>query len=69
MPGKQGVVDLADPSHRSLPIWHLAMDLEVTVDQATSSFPRDELYGLVSQVRRSSVSIPSIVAEDYGRGA
>ena len=44
------------------------MDLAGAVYQATSSFPRDELYGLVSQMWRSAVSIPSNIAEGYERG-
>ena len=59
---------MTDRGHRSLRVWHLAMDLAGAVYQTTTSFPRDEVYGLVSQMRRAAVSIPSNIAEGYGRG-
>lgn len=43
------------------------MDLARQVYFLTKSFPRDEIYGLISQLRRASVSIPSNIAEGYGR--
>lgn len=43
------------------------MDLSVETYRLTSSFPRDERFGLVSQMRRSSVSIPSNIAEGFSR--
>jgi four helix bundle protein len=53
--------------HRDLMAWQVAMDLVVLVYQLTRPFPRDELYGLVAQLRRAAVSIPSNIAEGYGR--
>ena len=50
-------------SYRDLKVWQAAMDLAVECHKATASFPREEVYGLTSQIRRCSVSIPSNIAE------
>jgi len=54
-------------SFRDLVVWQRAMQLTVAIYQLIKGFPRDELYGLTSQVRRSAVSIPSNIAEGQGR--
>lgn len=54
-------------SHRDLVAWQRAMDLVVAVYKMTASWPKDELYGLTSQARRSAVSVPANIAEGYGR--
>jgi four helix bundle protein len=54
-------------SYRDLKVWQLSMDLVVEGYRITESFPTRELYGLVTQVRRAAVSIPSNIAEGYGR--
>lgn len=53
--------------HKDLMGWQLAIEFAEAIYAATRSFPRDELYGIVSQLRRAAVSIPSNVAEGYGR--
>jgi four helix bundle protein len=50
-----------------LVVWQKSMQLAVSVYELTKQFPREELYGLTSQVRRSAVSIPSNIAEGQGR--
>jgi len=55
-------------SYKDLIVWQKAMDLVVAVYELTEEFPRSELYGLMSQMRRSAVSIPSNLAEGRRRG-
>ena len=52
---------------RSLLIWQKSMTLVTEIYQLTNLFPKEEIYGLTSQIRRSSISIPSNIAEGYGR--
>jgi len=54
-------------SHRDLIAWQKAMDLVVLVYKATEGFPRYELYGLTSQIRRAASSVPANIAEGQGR--
>ena len=54
-------------SHRDLIVWQKAMDLVVSVYAATENFPKTELYGLTSQIRRCAASIPANIAEGQGR--
>src|SRR5690348_18468315 len=53
-------------SYRDLRVWQLGMALAVAVYRATELFPKHELYGLTSQLRRASTSIPSNIAEGKG---
>jgi carbamoyl-phosphate synthase large subunit len=56
------------PSHfRELEVWQLAMSLAKLVYGATANFPREERYGLTSQLQRSAVSVPSNIAEGDAR--
>ena len=55
--------------HRGLVAWQKAMELVTEIYRITRDFPKDELYGLVSQLRRAAVSIPSNLAEGYGRNS
>jgi len=52
---------------RELKVWEKAHHLTLGVYKASQSFPRDETYGLTSQIRRSSVSVPANIAEGCGR--
>jgi len=53
--------------YRDLKVWQLGMEITREVYQLTSGFPKDELYGLTSQIRRCAVSIPSNIAEGHSR--
>ena len=48
-------------------MWKKAMDLAIRAYSLTSQFPKDELYGLTSQIRRSAISVPSNIAEGAAR--
>lgn len=54
---------------RELKVWEKSHQLTVAVYKATSKFPKEELYGLTSQMRRSCSSIPANIAEGCGRGS
>jgi four helix bundle protein len=53
---------------QDLTVWQRAMDLTVSIYALTKTFPKEEIYGLTSQLRRASVSIASNIAEGRGRG-
>src|SRR5580693_223924 len=57
---------MSSSSFRDLRVWQLAMKLTAEVYRATVGFPRHELYGLSSQMRRAAVSVPSNIAEGKG---
>ena len=59
---------MAVKTYRDLLVWQRGMDLVVETYKLTRGFPKEELYGLTSQVRRSALSIPSDIAEGQGRG-
>jgi four helix bundle protein len=54
-------------TYRDLIVWQKSIQFVTNVYKATHKFPQEELYGLTSQIRRCSVSIPSNIAEGYGR--
>jgi four helix bundle protein len=54
-------------SYKDLIVWQKSISLVKEIFLLTQLFPESELYGLVSQMRRSSISIPSNIAEGYGR--
>lgn len=54
-------------THKELNVWKKGIEMVKLVYTATQSFPKEELYGLASQMRRCAVSIPSNIAEGYGR--
>jgi len=56
-------------SYKDLIVWQRGMDLVETVYKITMKLPASEQWGLTSQMRRSAVSVPSNIAEGYGRQA
>lgn len=54
-------------NYKELNVWKKSVDLAVKVYEETASFPSEEKYGLISQVRKCSVSVPSNIAEGSGR--
>ena len=54
-------------SYRDLEVWKLSMQLAKDTYSITRDFPKEELYGLTSQIRRASVSVPANIAEGNGR--
>lgn len=56
-------------SYRDLRVWQMGMDLAVNCYEATKTYPREETFGLVSQIRRAAAAIPANIAEGHGRGS
>jgi four helix bundle protein len=54
-------------SYRDLRVWQDAMTLAESCYRPTNQFPRDELFGLTSQIRRAAASVPANIAEGHGR--
>ncbi|WP_414430456.1 four helix bundle protein [Alcanivorax sp. IL3] len=54
--------------HENMRVWQSAMALVEATYRVTQQFPRQEQFGLIRQMRRAAVSIPSNIAEGYGRG-
>ncbi|MFQ6035068.1 MAG: four helix bundle protein [Sedimentisphaerales bacterium] len=54
-------------TYRDLDIWNAGIEVVKDIYKSTEEFPKQEIYGLVSQMRRSAVSIPSNVAEGFRR--
>lgn len=55
--------------YRKLSVWQLSMELCTNVYNISANFPNQEMYGLISQIRRASVSICANIAEGYGRNS
>lgn len=55
-------------NYKDLIVWQKAIDIAELTYKITSKFPKEEVYGLTSQMRRSSISIASNIAEGQGRG-
>ena len=56
-------------THRDLDIWREGIDLVTKIYKITSDFPKDEMYGLMSQMRRAAISFPSNIAEGAARNS
>lgn len=56
-------------TYRDLIVWQKAMNLVLKLYTETKIWPKEEVYGLTSQIRRSAVSVPSNIAEGYGRNS
>jgi four helix bundle protein len=54
-------------TYKDLNVWKRADDLALAVYGATKRFPKDEVYGLTSQLRRASLSVPTNIVEGYAR--
>lgn len=65
-PGLQDSSDV-QKNYKELTVWKKSYTLCLYIYKVTKGFPKDEIYGLTSQIRRSAVSIPSDIAEGYGR--
>ena len=56
-------------THRDLKVWNNSINLVTTVYKITNDFPKEEMFGITSQMRRAAVSIPSNIAEGAARNS
>jgi four helix bundle protein len=56
-------------SYKDLIVWQKSVELAITIYKLTEKFPKTEIYGLMSQMRRAAISIPSNIAEGRKRGS
>ena len=55
-------------THKDFRVWQQSIEMVTSIYLMTQSFPKEEIFGLTSQLRRASVSVPSNIAEGYARG-
>jgi four helix bundle protein len=58
---------MGEAGYKKLIVWHKADELAYQTYMATKVFPKEEIYGITSQLRRAALSIPTNIAEGYGR--
>jgi four helix bundle protein len=58
---------MSEDRWRKLEVWKLADDFAFDIYRATRNFPKEEMYGITSQIRRSALSIPTNIVEGYSR--
>ena len=56
-------------NHKDLDVWKKSMELTTRIYELTKLFPKDELYGITSQIRRASVSVPANISEGAARNS
>lgn len=56
-------------NYKELKLWQKSVDLAVKIYEITRAFPKEEIYGLTSQIRRSAISVSSNIAEGAGRNS
>lgn len=66
MDGKVAAMEIK--TYRDLVVWQQGIALVKNVYEALKKFPKSETFGLISQLRRAVISVPSNIAEGYGRG-
>jgi len=59
--------EMSEDRWKKLEVWQLADDLAFKIYQASKNFPKEEMYGITSQVRRAALSIPTNIVEGYSR--
>lgn len=62
-------VERTEKAFRKLLVWQRSHQLALTIYKLTETFPKHEMFGLTSQVRRAAVSVPANIAEGYGAGS